>query len=152
MRLLLDTNVLIDHIGKRTPFDKDFEKLYIATVMGDCQLWSTSNSYTDTFYVLRHGKLESSEIQGRFLDSADYIHICEVDEKDIIAAAQADWPDFEDCLVSVCADKIKADYIITRDVTGFAASKTPTVAPSEFLRILREDYGIVYEGFDLDSE
>jgi predicted nucleic acid-binding protein len=152
MVLLLDTNILIDLYGQREGFFEDAERLYGSALFGDNQVWSTFNSYTDVFYILHRSGMDSTTAQTAILDSLDGIHICEIGQDEIVAAAQAGWPDFEDCLISVCADKIKADYIITRDATGFTASKTPAATPSEFLRILREDYGIVYEGFGLDPE
>ncbi|MDR3271257.1 MAG: PIN domain-containing protein [Peptococcaceae bacterium] len=42
--------------------------------------------------------------------------------------------DFEDALVAVCAEKIKADYIVTRDETFLLCqSSVPLIRPEEFL-------------------
>lgn len=60
----------------------------------------------------------------------------------------ARWADFEDCLVARCAEKIKADYIITRNVKDFRDSAVEAITPEElFARLARE--GKTYEVVDL---
>lgn len=39
--------------------------------------------------------------------------------------------DFEDALQSACASRIKADYIITRNIRDFAGSKVTAIKPAE---------------------
>ena len=36
---------------------------------------------------------------------------------------------------SECAEKISADYIITRDINDFVKSTIPAITPSDFLRL-----------------
>ena len=43
------------------------------------------------------------------------------------------WRDFEDALQSATAQRIQADYIITRNVKDFRPSKVPAFTPSELL-------------------
>ena len=43
--------------------------------------------------------------------------------------------DYEDALQNVCAERMKADYIITRNKRDFAGSKVPAFSPEEFLEI-----------------
>ena len=40
---------------------------------------------------------------------------------------------FEDALVSVCAKRVKAEYIVTRNSNDFVRSDVPTVSPEDFL-------------------
>ena len=53
--------------------------------------------------------------------------------KDALRAARLEWKDYEDCLVAICADKVKADYLITRDIKGFARSPVPVMRPEAWL-------------------
>lgn len=52
---------------------------------------------------------------------------------DMTKAADLQWDDFEDALQSVTAERIHADYIITRNVKDFKKSKTVAFTPTEFL-------------------
>lgn len=52
---------------------------------------------------------------------------------DLLHAAELNWDDFEDAVQSVTAERVRADYIITRDVRDFAKSKVIAFTPSELL-------------------
>lgn len=48
-------------------------------------------------------------------------------------AAELRWDDFEDAVQSVMAERVHADYIITRNVRDFAKSKVVAFTPSELI-------------------
>ena len=48
-----------------------------------------------------------------------------------VRAARLEWDDYEKCLVSLCAGKAKADYLVTRDPAAFARSLIPVRNPWE---------------------
>jgi len=153
MRLLLDTNILIDYFGERREYFIDAVKLRIAANFGDVELWGTANSFTDVFYVLRKDHA-SKTVQELFLANKELVKICSVTSDDIYDSADEKWLDFEDCLIHTCAKKIKADYIVTRDIDGFLQSTIPSVSPLGFFTDLEEKRGISYaEVFaELDHE
>lgn len=147
MKLLLDTNVLVDYLGARQPFCDQWELINALQITGYAELWTSAESYTDAFYLLRKA-VGSAKLQDMFLQSLSFIKVCSVDEGDIREAAEQLWPDFEDCLIDICAEKVKADYIITRDADGFKRSKTPAMDAPSFFAMLEEEYGIVYDMVD----
>jgi len=151
MRLLLDTNILIDYFGERRRFYMDAVKLRIAASFDDVELWGTANSFTDVFYIL-HKDHDSKSIQKLFLSNRDTLNICSITSADIYDAAEEKWLDFEDCLLHICARKLKADYIITRDREGFARSTIPCLDPLEFFVVFEEKTGITYEEVFVDLE
>lgn len=59
-------------------------------------------------------------------------------------AARRAWDDFEDCLVAVAAEKIGADFIITRDAKGFSRSKIKALDADAFLEWMRQKRGRSY--------
>ena len=144
MRLLLDTNVLIDYFGKREPFYDDCKTLLIMQAVKDVELWSSSKSYTDVFYALRRA-VPSDQLQKAFAASFERIRPCAIDAEMLRIAALREWDDFEDCLVAVCAERVQADYLVTRDKSGFARSKVPTIEPAEFLDLIEQRYGFRYD-------
>ena len=147
MKLLLDTNVLVDYFGARRPFCDQWELINALQMTGYAELWASAESYTDAFYLLRRA-VGSEKLQDMFLESLSFVRVCSVDEDDIRKAAERSWSDFEDCLIAVCAEKVKADYIITRDAGGFKRSKILAMDALSFFTMLEEDYGIVYEMTD----
>jgi len=44
-------------------------------------------------------------------------------------------PDYEDALVAVCADRINADYIVTRNIKDFKNSSVKAITPKDFLQL-----------------
>ena len=147
MKLLLDTNGLVDYFGARRPLCDHWELINALQMTGYAELWASAESYTDAFYLLRRA-VGSEKLQDMFLESLSFVRVCSVDEDDIRKAAERSWSDFEDCLIAVCAEKVKADYIITRDAGGFKRSKIPAMDAPSFFTMLEEDYGIVYEMTD----
>ena len=147
MRVLLDTNVLIDLYTQRPPDGDTAQKLLVMREFGDAELWVSAKSFTDVFYVL--SKTYSSEfIQNAFEESYQWLEICSIDASDIHLASSRKWGDFEDCLVDICAEKIKADYLLTRDESGFTNAHTQVVSPTDFFNFLQEEYGLVYDIID----
>lgn len=151
MRLLLDTNLLIDYFARREPFFTAWKRLRSAAWFRDVELWASAKSFTDVFYVLVKA-IPSADLQGAFLESLSFLHVCSIDEDDIAQAAKAAWPDFEDCLVTVTAQKIGAMFILTRDVAGFSRSSVPARRPDDFFAWLKETRRIAYEDFELDGQ
>lgn len=59
-------------------------------------------------------------------------------------AARLGWDDLEDCLIALAAERVGADYLITRDAKGFARSTVPAVSPDAWLNIMREEHSLDY--------
>ena len=143
MKLLLDTNVLLDYYLRREPYFGIVKDLFIAKMFDDVQLWGSSKSYTDIFYIAKK-YVDAHELQQAFLSSFEEIDLCSIEAEDIKRAAELSWPDFEDCLISAAAEKIKADAIVTRDVDGFKASAIPAMTPAQVMDQLKGQ-GLIYE-------
>ena len=59
--------------------------------------------------------------------------ITDLKADDLKKAANLMFNDYEDALQSVCASRIKANYIITRNIKDFINSKVVAIKPSELL-------------------
>ena len=59
--------------------------------------------------------------------------IADLKADDLKKAALIESNDYEDALQMVCANRIKADFIITRNIRDFINSKTLAIKPSELL-------------------
>ena len=57
----------------------------------------------------------------------------ELNDSDLFRAAALQWSDFEDAVQSVTAERIHADYIITRNVRDFSRSRVVAFTPDELL-------------------
>ncbi len=106
MKVLLDTNVLIDYFAKRDPFYKDAYRLRVMHEFGDVELWASIQSYSDIAYILR-GTVDSQKLQEAFLASLSFLRVCSLSQDDLEEACRAGWDDLEDCLIEQCAKKLK---------------------------------------------
>ncbi len=147
MRALLDTNVLVDLFTGRPPEGEYAMKLQIMQELDDVELWVSAKSFTDAFYVMTKNN-KSADVQRAFIRSMEYLNVCAVDADDVRMTAERCWPDFEDCLIDVCAEKVKADYLLTRDRKGFENSHTTALSPRDFFAKLESELGLVYEDID----
>ena len=143
MRALLDTSIVYDIMCKR-PFDEEgLEQLKVMHAFGDVELWVSAKSFTDLFCLMR--REVDSEVAHDVLEEAfTWLSVCSVDEGDVKMALHARWHDFEDSLVNVCAEKVKADYIVTRDQKGFRNASTPHGTASDFMEFVFQKSNIRY--------
>ena len=148
MNVLLDTNVLIDYVGKRPPHYDEAEKVMAAGYFGDAKLWVSAQSLKDAYYVLS-GYADQLRVQKALRRSLDVITLAPLTARDAERGLYLEWDDYEDCLIGLCAESVKADYIITRDKKGFARSSIPPLSPSDWLSLMKEDYHLEYDALEL---
>ncbi len=82
------------------------------------------------------------------MKSFELIDVCSIDSDDIKRSADLNWADFEDCLILVAAEKVKADAIVTRDPKGFEGASTAVLSPDQVLAMLENEYGISYDDIE----
>ena len=143
--------MLIDLYTQRPPEGDIAQKLLVMKEFGDVELWVSAKSFTDVSYVL-HKTYSSDYVQSAFEESYQWLEICSVDSADIHRATSRRWADFEDCLVDVCAEKVKADFLLTRDEKGFAQAHVPVMSPGDFFNYIESEYQITYDIVDLSEE
>jgi predicted nucleic acid-binding protein len=147
MKLLLDTNILIDYYAQRAPFANDATRLRIAAFFGDVDLWASSQSFADVEYILS-GAIPREELRQMMAHSLDFMNVCAVSADDVKASFRSGWPDLEDYLIACAALRIKADFVITRDKKGFVKSEVPALSPADLFALLEQKHGVVYEDAD----
>lgn len=144
MKLLLDTNVLVDFYAQRDPFSADANKIAVAGMFGDAELWACPHSFPDILFILRRA-VPAARLQEAMRASMEFINVCTVNQEDVAAALELGWADGEDALVNRCAERVKADYLVTRDAAGFRGARVSVVSPSQWLAMMERERGIVYD-------
>lgn len=146
MDLVLDSTIILDHIARREPFYELSRKVCLLGVVGEMNTYLSVNMLTDIHYLLRKD-YGSDGAQDLIENNLSFLQLVSITPEDAHKALTARWSDFEDCLVARCAEKIKADYIITRNVKDFEDSSVEAITPEElFSRLERQ--GLVYEETD----
>ena len=133
MMILLDTNIIMDALQEREPFDIEAKEILKRAQEGEFSLLFTANSAADIFYLYSKARgIKSAKTALDFL-LKNYGAVS-VTHEDCAFALSSSIEDFEDALVAVCAHKVNADYIITRDEKFLKAnSPVKIVKPKELL-------------------
>ena len=147
MDLMLDNNIVLDHIGRRQPFYELSRKVCLLGITGEANTFISVNMLTDIYYIMKKD-FGSAQAQNLIENNLSFLQLVGVSPDDAQTALTRKWDDFEDCLVATCAEKIKANYIITRNVKDFRASKIEAITPEELFARL-EQTGFTYEDIEL---
>ena len=131
MRLLLDTNVVLDVLLNRSPWVTEASEIWQANDDGRIIGYITASAITDIFYIAR--RLTSLEIaHTAVLTCLEAFQICTVDRRVLEEAISLPGSkDFEDNIQLACANIEGLEAIVTRDPDGFNMATLLVLTPTE---------------------
>ncbi|MBN8561991.1 MAG: PIN domain-containing protein [Leptolyngbya sp. UWPOB_LEPTO1] len=130
MRVLFDTNILLDAILTRGPFDTDARFLLTAVELGRIIGFVSATTITDVYYLVRR-QTRSAEIAMTTVNRLmELMEICTVDRNVLEQAILSNQSDFEDAVQIACEIALSLDAIVTRDVSGFTDSAIQVLSPN----------------------
>ena len=134
MKVLIDTNVIIDNLASRVPFDSDAKVIFNHIATNRIIGYVNISSITDIYYILRKtfNNIDSKEKIKTLMSLFEAIVVTKEDCFDALDSLVSD---FEDALVVICSEKEDLDLIITRDLELLKIPKA--ISPSDFLGLLR---------------
>jgi predicted nucleic acid-binding protein len=135
MRVLLDTNVVLDAMLQRAPWRADAEAILKAAAAGRVSCAVTSLSLATIFYVGRKVVGTAAARTGIRTYLAAFA-VLPIDKQTLLDADALAGSDFEDNITMAAAAIAGLDAIVTRNVPDFAHSPVPALEPAEFLRRL----------------
>lgn len=135
MVVLIDTNVIIDFLIKREPYEKADSEIIRKCAEKEMKGYLALHSVTNLWYILR--KVPEEKRREWILDVCSFLRVAGVSHEEVVRAiTMKDFKDFEDCIQDRCAGSVGAEYIVTRNMSDFANSQVPAVSPENFLEIL----------------
>ena len=133
MRILIDTNIVLDILLNRTPFVQDAVDLL--KLCGEhIQESISATPITDIYYISYKALRDKHKVKDIIKRLLSVIHIAGVSEETIFAALDSDWNDFEDAVQNAVAESHNFDAIITRNPRDFKNSALRVILPKDFLR------------------
>ncbi|HSW36639.1 MAG TPA: PIN domain-containing protein [Candidatus Limnocylindrales bacterium] len=133
MKILIDTNLILDIVLHRTDFfDASYNVLKLVT-LGNAEALVTANTITDIYYILHRSNKDPIKSKDALVQLLSIVGIADVLASDVMATLSSKVTDFEDALAGTIAKRIKADYIVTRNTKDFNGSPVPAVDPKDFL-------------------
>lgn len=135
MKVLIDTNVILDVLSSREPFLEASALVWKYCETNRLEGYISAVSVPNIVYILR--KELSPERTRQVIEQLFLIFkVADLKADDLKKAGEMCAPDFENALQAVCAARIKADFIVTRNIRNFAQSKVAAIKPSELLERL----------------
>ncbi len=149
MRLLVDTNVIIDFLA-----GSDDKSFYAAALLsyaesGDEDEFVSASAVTDIAYIINKSAKErnrllpeekrkttrelSFEVQDKIRTLYNVLHFLPVTDQDIDDALRLRWVDFEDAVQYSVAKNNDIDAIITNNTKDYKQSEIPIYTPSEYV-------------------
>jgi len=138
MKILIDTNIALDHLLEREPFCREAGKI-IGLTKGGVDVYLSASSITDVYYITRKalGGKDSAMI---FLKSLlDTVGVASVSDDEIRRAISLEWDDFEDAVQYACGESLNVDYVVTRNKDDFTSARLTVVTPEELIGIISKD-------------
>lgn len=135
MKCMIDANIILDVLSKRKPYYEDSAKIWKLCETNKIKGYISVLSFADIVYILRK-ELDSEQIQIVLSGLKLIFNFTELQPEDLFNAAELKWDDFEDTIQETSAKRIKAEYIITRNIKDFKNSSLKVYSPSEFLKLI----------------
>lgn len=132
MKVMLDTNVVLDHLLDRKPFSEYATAIFSQVERGAVIGVLGATTVTTIHYLIAKtlgGKtaLDTIKLLLRLFEVAP------VNQLVLSGALELGAKDFEDAVLIEAALHVRVTAIVTRDRQGFVRSSLPVFSPKEFL-------------------
>ena len=138
MKILVDTNVIIDALTSREPWNESAEKIFIMAANNIIDMYITASSATDIYYLIRkhlHNSETAKQVMGKLYS---LIGILEVKEEDCVDALVSPITDYEDAVIEQVARRTAVEYIVTRNRKDYEQGNTKVFLPADFIQFMED--------------
>jgi predicted nucleic acid-binding protein len=132
MKVFFDTNVLLDVLDKREPYNLAAFRIWARVETGKIDGFISAISFNNIYYLHRRTAGREDSISGLKL-LRDVFHVVALDDQILARAIDSDLNDFEDAIQYFSAHHAGAKFILTRNSQHFPAAPISIMTPEEFL-------------------
>ncbi len=135
MKVLFDTNIILDVLLDRKPFSEHASYLMSRVERSEINGFLCATTVTTIHYLLFKNLAKKKAIESINSIMALF-EVASVNRLVIENALKLKFSDFGDSIMHESAKHAGAEYIITRNIKDFKKSKIPVYTPTEFLSML----------------
>ena len=136
MRILIDTDVILDVALKRVPYAEASGRVLQAVQDGSISGVVAWHSISNIYYLIAEGRRREKSLE--FLrDLSVIVDVAPANNETLRLALTYQMRDFEDAMQAACAVAAGVDAIVTRNVRDFSASPVPAIRPED-IRLAQE--------------
>lgn len=139
MKVLIDTNVIVDALTSREPWKESAEKIFLMAANRIMDVYITASSATDIYYLVRkclHSAEQAKQVMGKLFSLMGILAVAEDECVDALASAVSD---YEDAVIERTAVKAGMDYIITRNVKDYQGAMIKVMLPDDFSALMEAE-------------
>jgi predicted nucleic acid-binding protein len=135
MKVLFDTNVILDVLLDREPFSGVASCLLTKVEQYEIMGFICATTVTTIHYLIAKA-LGDQEADRHVRSLLTLFAIAPVDRMVLENGLAAEFEDFEDAVLHEAALHAGAEYIVTRNIVDFKKSRLPALEPKELLAAL----------------
>ena len=135
MKILLDTNIIVDDALEREPFLEVSEQVLVLVEQGQVEGYISASTFSDLYYIIRRAR--GREWTLTYLRQLiNFCRVATVDSTTINMALNFNFRDFEDAIQYSSAVLNHLDAIITRNPRDFPVATPRIITPEELIQEL----------------
>jgi predicted nucleic acid-binding protein len=135
VKVLIDTNVVLDIALNRKPFVEDAALLWRLAEQKEITAYLSNTSVTDIFYIInKHAGRENA--RAFIADILDTFKLADIDEEGFREALDSGMSDFEDAVQYVICERNGCDALVTRNKADFG-DRANVLDPTELIERIR---------------
>lgn len=138
MRVLIDTNVIVDALTSREPWNKSAEQIFLMAAQKSADMYISASTATDIYYMVRK-YCHDTEMAIQTMEKLyNLFGILDVTKEDCIQALTSPINDYEDAVVCEVARRSGMQYIVTRNTKDYVNSYVKAILPDEFIGLMSD--------------
>ncbi len=138
VRILIDTNIIIDVALIREPFFADSDRILKFSEQGNLEGYISGSTFSDFYYILRKSRGKDWTLQ--FLQKlVSFCNIATVDDRVIRQALTSNIQDFEDAIQYSAAIASELDGVVTRNPKDFTDKTIPVFTPKKLIKTIESE-------------
>ena len=139
MKLLIDTNVVLDVLLRREPFSKTAAEVLNLTQRDDVREYVSASAITDIYYIANKQMKDRDAVRDLLKRLLMIVSVAAVSEREIQNALNLAWGDFEDSVQYSVALLNEMDGIVTRNPSDYQDANIRIWLPEQALELFANE-------------
>ena len=141
MKLLIDTNVVLDLLLNREPFCNEAAKVLNLSDRAEVKEYISASAITDIYYIAYRQLRDKTIVRNMIKTLLSIVSIACVTEQEIAEALELEWSDFEDSVQYAVAYLNEMDWIVTRNAADYKRAELSVWSPEQIVKKLELERG-----------
>ena len=139
MKLLIDTNVVLDVLLRREPFFRTAAEVLNLTQRDEVREYVTASAITDIYYIANKQMKDRDAVRDLLKRLLMVVSVAAVSEREIQNALNLAWGDFEDSVQYSVALLNEMDGIVTRNPSDYQEANMRIWLPEQTLELFANE-------------